>query len=407
MGIHRRVYDKGVQRTYGIGSPSGSNRVISFDGSSNGALQTAYTHTGTITIYDVDVKNNVALIALLDSSGTAYKIVIGTISGTVITWGTAVTVVGPAGFFSACLNSTGTFALVSYAASGGTNDWKCKSYSISGTTPTLDQTLSVATGNSSTDHNAIASISATRACMFYEAQTTGYPTVIGLTFSAGSLTKDASPVTLESTALSGGSRGIYQTGTATWIACWGVSGAKPRYAPITDGTTSLTGGTVVQLFNNSSQVALSANSSGYAALEDITAGYAGGIISAGTISPEYKASTTNGFPLRWGSTGDWGSTLSLGRVASIGDVNGDGYFWSAAIMVNSTTFTAANGWINFLGVPTSDASAPVQVTKKIGTTLTNSATASSDKFIKGISTSQFLHLFRNTSDDIISLVVTM
>lgn len=402
-GISRRIFDKGLARIYRIGSGSSMSRVQSYTGAGNGTAQTIFSGTSldTTKFNAADTANNVTALTFFDNS--ALKLVIGTVSGGTYTWGTPATIASAAAgsYGAVAIKGDGSRCVVLYNASGGTQDYTAKSYSISGTTPTLDQTLAVATGVTGTCSHNIAFLTGTRYIAFYTADTTNYPTVVGINDSAGSLTKDGSATTVQTTAmLSGFSDLLYinAISSSKVLVGWNVSAAKPRYCPITDGGTSTSAGTVVQFGQSTgSGIRFSADANSYLGLTITNTWYNAGIISAGTVSSEYTSGVDIKTP----------TLASQNYLVPMGDLDGDNKYWyfCGVYTAGSTAYgTFTDNYLMFTGIPSADEKGPLFRIVKTGSSM-GTVSASGLIFAHRIDSSRVLLTWASGGTEMKSLVV--
>lgn len=138
----------------------------------------------------------------MSTSGTGHvRLAIGTINPTTkaITWGTPVSVTTAAsdkrGIGITALSATKLCAYFRDSGSGATGQ-VAKTYTVSGTTPTLDATLTIdaTQSTSGTQHLDIHALSSTRLAAFYWNGTNRR--MVGLTAGSGTLAADATSVIL-------------------------------------------------------------------------------------------------------------------------------------------------------------------------------------------------------------------
>jgi len=116
--------------------PVGGSRVLDYDSSNNGSSAQVFSVGSTPPDYfDSDYENGV--FGFVGGAAGSPRIVIGTLSGTAVTWGTGVAIAGvKTGAYARIAMLTSSLAAVIYHDSS--NNVICKTYTISGTTPTLD-----------------------------------------------------------------------------------------------------------------------------------------------------------------------------------------------------------------------------------------------------------------------------
>lgn len=234
----------------GSSSPSGTSLVANYNGSNNGSIADVALCSGTPDAtwgrFGADYYGGLVAVTFYD--GTNWKVQAGTLSGTVITWGSAVTISGmnasnPTAHV--CILSS-TLLAVAYNDNEGTSQSEVKTYGISGTTLTLDQTLNVAQAPASTPNcYSMARVSSSRFIMLY-ANSSNYPTVIGINASTGSLTKDASATVLDSTTLGDDSMTLKFIGSGKLTAFYNLGNVLYR-STVTDTGTGTSATTLVQL----------------------------------------------------------------------------------------------------------------------------------------------------------------
>lgn len=122
------------------------------------------------------------------------RLAIGTISGSTITWGTPISVQATGYTYHFDVDAiSATKLLIGYITSSGADGF-LKSYTISGTTPTLDATETYTLSGNANSRVAVAALSATRA-IYARADDTAQE-VRGLTIGSGTLAKDGSASTV-------------------------------------------------------------------------------------------------------------------------------------------------------------------------------------------------------------------
>lgn len=306
------------------------SRVTNYDGSLNGAVGDVFNGTGgTAVEFSVSSLGNLIAFCFYDGAASAYKIVAGTISGTVITWGTPVTITDNDDHPFIKIISSNRL-IIGYRDTEATKKFECKTYTVSGTTLTLDQTLNVANIFLSNHQISFAVVSATRVIAVY-ANTSQFATVIGLTVGAGVLTADAAANVIQSSAMATPSLTLDFLGSTKLIACYAV-GTTMRASIITDGTTS-TSAAASYAISSSSANANILTCCG--AKTFLAAGYQSGSEiyafrhTSGTIDSEFRQTgiTTGLYTAAKGT----GGAVNNGEIRGItlGDLDGDGIIWNA------------------------------------------------------------------------------
>jgi hypothetical protein len=318
-------------------SPGGAaSKVLSYDGSLNGVIGDVEALTGTPdnnwSRFGADFLGSLAAFTYYD--GTNWKLKVGTLSGTTITWGSAVTISGttpPAAnaVISVCILSSSLLA-IGYKDSEGTPQFEIKTYSISGTTLTLDQTLNVAQATAATNYGvSLARVSASRLIALYPNSST-YPTVVGINASAGSLTRDASSTVIVSSAIGEETLAIRYCGGSGLLAFYSRSNALFR-AAITDGGTSTSAGAEAQATptTSGSPVAAAGSTGGVASVSGTgTGGIYPFTVSGGTITDEFLNTSTSDKLVPMGCIHTSNAAASDFKGAWLENPDGDGYSWA-------------------------------------------------------------------------------
>lgn len=238
------------------------SRVLGYNGSLNGAVGDVVTLSGTPdnTWGRFGCDYNAGVAAMVYFDGTDWSVKVGTLSGTVITWGSAVVLSGTATVANlvpnVCVLSS-SLLLVGYKDNEGTPQYEVKSFSISGTSLTLDQTLNVAqTAGASTEGIFFAKVSASRVVAMYR-NASGYPTVIGVNASFGSLTKDGTAAVLISSSPTEETLCINSIGSGKLHVSCAISSALYA-AVVTDSGSSTSSTTMVQKTGSTTGIPVSA-----------------------------------------------------------------------------------------------------------------------------------------------------
>jgi len=193
----------------------------------------------------------VSLVQLVNS-GT-LQIRAGTISGTTITWGTAVTLTTTTNqnYVSSSITFDPTSAKwVVWYLSTGTSVLAARTVTVTGTTISLGTAVNLSIANDSSGlSNAQASydVASGKHLLAYVAVTTFFPTVIVLTVS-GTTVSYGTPVTMESAASPGFSlpvRAIYDTLSSRNFVIFAASGNVVKATMVTVSGTSATIGALV------------------------------------------------------------------------------------------------------------------------------------------------------------------
>lgn len=314
--------------------PSGGSKVLRFDGSLSGSVLDLAALAGTpdAAWRNFTVDSLGSLIAACYYDGTNYKLVVGTLSGTTITWGTALTVAAVAGQPAVKIISS-SLLIIGYRDTEGTPKFECKTYGISGTVLTLDQTVNIASIYTSNNALSFAVVSSTRVVAAY-ANTSHYPTVIGLTVGAGVLTADGAAVVVQSAALAGSDLNIDYLGSTKLIVTYVIS-AVIRCAIITDATTSTSAAAaydVVAAGSNGASLTCGGSKTFLAASHQSQEGQIYAFRhSGGAVDSEFlKTSASDA--IFTAARGMASALTSEVRGAVLGDVDGDGVIWSLILV---------------------------------------------------------------------------
>lgn len=237
-----------LRKMFGFPSGGVSYKVLDYNNSKNGTPVVAINSSGSGQHFNMS--NVAGLTALFGrDNANGYKLALSTDDGA--TFGTPLVVTGIAvgAPISVAVLST---SLVAVAYCDSTNYYPTvKTFTVSGTTPTLDQTLTINSSGASTRTKNVHIRRATsgRLWCMYE-NSSSYPAAIGVNASAGSLTKDVSAAVLRSNVLARTGTKV-QTGLALSGSTTGFAVMKTtaigalEYIPITDSGTALTGGSTV------------------------------------------------------------------------------------------------------------------------------------------------------------------
>lgn len=207
--------------------------------------------TGTNSGRNSDQDNVAGLTALLveDLGATAWKLFLSTNDG--VSYGSPLTISGiTAGSIPrVAVLSTSRVAVIYNDSS--TFYPTLKTFSVSGTTPTLDVTTTISSSGTSghTKNVRIKRATSSRVWLMYE-NSSGYPTVIGANCSSGSTTLDGAAAIVRSNILANSGTvnqcDMALSGTTTgFVVVKTTSTSALEYAPITDSGTALTVGTKV------------------------------------------------------------------------------------------------------------------------------------------------------------------
>lgn len=332
---------------------SAVSRVLGYDGSLNGAVGYLAALTGTpdSTWYNFTVDALDNLVAACYYDGSVYKLVAGTLSGTTITWGTALTVANVDGQPQVKI-ITASLLIIGYRDTEGTPKFECKTYGISGTTLTLDQTVNVASIYTSNNAISFAKVSATRVIAAY-ANTSRYPTVIGLDVGAGTLTVDGAATIIQSAATAGEDLNLNFLGVDKLIVAYAVS-TTMRAAIVTNasGSTSAAASYAISSSSTNANVLTCGGDKTFLAASH--ASQVGAIYafrhSGGAIDSEWLKTANVGsiFTLARGITEQ---LTSEAAGATLGDVDGEGIIWHLALVnVGGSPYTDIYGlFIGFNG----------------------------------------------------------
>ena len=226
-------------------TPGGAPGWLAYKGSSDGTAvvveSTAATEVQSKTVATCKVDTGKFAIVYVTGSGATgvVRLAICTVSGTTITIGTPIEVSANSTQKGVSVVALSTSKIVvGWRDHGGTDPQgqTISSYTISGTTPTLDATLLINnTQSTSTDpHFSVHLISSTRVFCHYWDGTN--KRVVGVTVGSGSLTKDGTSLILKSGA---GANLAAVVATAAMAGSFVISSTRilTYYSTATSGNT--------------------------------------------------------------------------------------------------------------------------------------------------------------------------
>lgn len=331
-----------------------ASKIFGYDGSNDLALRTAFTSTSSVGYMVGDAMGDRLVTCCND--GGATKVIATSIGAN--TNGSAVTVSSVNANTRPKLKLiTANLFVIFYQDSGG--DWQAKSYSISGNTISLDQTLMIAGGAASgrSDLDIIQMLGA-RLVLKYT-NSSQYPTVVGINCSPGSLTKDASPTVVNSAATSDGTEKV---GSITRISSTRfylfhnlTGGGGTICVGFTDTGTSLTkDGSSITFPEVHLRMCPMSNDKAGIMMSYISSvpGYLSPFLVSGGVITDNEfvdaVSGSGGSLHRCGTVPIDAGIMQQLNLALLGDTDGDGIQWFVAASRISDALN--EGHVQFLGV---------------------------------------------------------
>jgi hypothetical protein len=221
--------------------------VSSLTAESIGTLSSASSASGDISYVDTDIKNGVVAVVYRDGNNSSYPtLILGTISGTSVTWGTAqVIATDSSAYFSIALNSTASHGVVSYNNFSGTNA-KIRCFSISGTTATFGTTIGV--GSAGVEDAALTFVSDTEIGFYSQQESGGSAFALqrsGTTLTAGS----AVDVCADDSAQNSAAMQIYDSTNGDIHLAWQNNQEKCYVSTYTVSGTTVTKVDEIQIYD--------------------------------------------------------------------------------------------------------------------------------------------------------------
>lgn len=221
--------------------------VSSLTAESIGTLSSASSASGDISYVDTDIKNGVVAVVYRDGNNSSYPtLILGTISGTSVTWGTAqVIATDNSAYFSIALNSTASHGVVSYNNFSGTNA-KIRCFSISGTTATFGTTIGV--GSAGVEDAALTFVSDTEIGFYSQQESGGSAFALqrsGTTLTAGS----AVDVCADDSAQNSAAMQIYDSTNGDIHLAWQNNQEKCYVSTYTVSGTTVTKVDEIELYD--------------------------------------------------------------------------------------------------------------------------------------------------------------
>jgi len=221
--------------------------VSSLTAESIGTLSSASSASGDISYVDTDIKNGVVAVVYRDGNNSSYPtLILGTISGTSVTWGTAQVIeTSNSAYFSIALNSTASHGVVSYNNFSGTNA-KIRCFSISGTTATFGTTIGV--GSAGVEDAALTFVSDTEIGFYSQQESGGSAFALqrsGTTLTAGS----AVDVCADDSAQNSAAMQIYDSTNGDIHLAWQNNQEKCYVSTYTVSGTTVTKVDEIELYD--------------------------------------------------------------------------------------------------------------------------------------------------------------
>lgn len=238
---------------FNAGSASPLPGWLAYDGSIDGSAVSPESTAIDFTYTNKRIKV-VALssttFAIAYAVASTLKLVVGSVSGTTITFGTPVSVFASSNITSFGLAKISSSKLLVGCAQANNNE-KVITYTVSGTTLTADA-ASVTVASSVVAYGmAVGVFSSTRGCVMYHDGTN--LVVDGLTIGSGTLSRDSSPVILKNGSASNvtynnnASPGhhLCPISSTKMIGTYGSNSKQSNQVVITDSGSSLSVGTAI------------------------------------------------------------------------------------------------------------------------------------------------------------------
>lgn len=329
------------------------SKATNYDGSFNGSQQIAFSGGGSLRSIFPKTLGNLCVFIFKD--GTTWKIVAGTLSGTIMSWGTPISIGADVddNSIGLCILSA-TKCAIYYRNSDATPKLATRVYNISGNALSLDGGVypKALFNNIGYGTKAICRVSDTRLLLHFKVNGSGFSSVIGLTIGSGDTTQDSSATVPSSSNVVAESKpcNITSVGNNNYLVVFGVTSTHVGRYLITDGTTSTS---YVSSTINSSQIQSTDSSA-------MVMGGAGGVMLLGggnapvvsfmtftsgaiNVSVQGSAETYAISPFRGQDV------ANEANGAYFGDVDGDGYLWSAWAQIPNWLDSSRRVVINFLG----------------------------------------------------------
>lgn len=318
-------------------TPGGStSKIFGYDGTLDTAVRTIVTNSSSVDTLCIDTFGS--KIAEICTDSTAWEITLGdTVSNT---YGSPVTLSDVHSSSRPCIKFVSASLLSVIYVNSSAQEWRLKTYTISGNTLTADQDIKLEDAASGSKMDCEIERMTTGGRMLAKYTTNAaYHRVSGFNASAGSLTKDASPATIVATASADGTekRSSLTRHTDT-IALLTYAVSSPntnmRFVVLTDSGTAITVGTPVDMNNGFNRPCIAAGATCGIFVGAISTAFSyclPFLISAGTLGDKDWANDPSAGIIQVGKIMFDDAIKQQQNIVYLGDVDGDGIEWFAML----------------------------------------------------------------------------
>lgn len=318
-------------------SPGGSiSKIFGYDGTLDVAMRTMVTNSSSVDTINADVLGD--RIAEICTDATAWEITVGSIAAN--TYGTPVTLSDVHSNSRPRIKLVNTNLLSVIYVNSSAQEWRLKTYTISGNTLSADQDIKLEDAASGSKMDCDIERMTTGGRMMAKYTTNAaYHRVSGFNASAGSLTKDASPATIVATASADGTEkrsSLAKHTTTIALLVYAVSSPNTnmRFVTLTDSGTAITVGTPVDMNNGFNRPCIAAGATCGIFLGAISTQFSYALpflISAGTLGDKDWANDPSAGIIQVGKIMMDDAVKQQQNIVYLGDVDADGIEWFAML----------------------------------------------------------------------------